>query len=223
MVKKIVLPLLCALGVLLIIYALNYCIIVPYSEAWYSRLNAVSTGVAAIFSIGAVIFAFRSFTASRDMLIETQKQNDPAITVKIIPDKDQPNLLNVWIKNTGGGPAYDIHIGFEPDLLYRDTTINKLKLLNNISLLERGEEIEFYFDSAIDYLNSEKIQESKVTLEYYRCPKGDNKKQNSIIRKYNIKIDERKGLRFASKKNLNDLVLEIEELKQALLIILAKK
>jgi hypothetical protein len=85
----------------------------------------------------------------KSLVTEFQEYQRPRIFFNIYPSKT--NLLDMVIRNSGKGPAYDISIKLEPDLIYyEDKTLSDLKLFNNIPFLEGGQEIKFlYLNSVI--------------------------------------------------------------------------
>lgn len=198
-----------------------------YDEFWFNKLQSMSTAVAAIGSITLLIATLIYVFTSRQMVEEMRKQRDiigsPAVSLKIIPDKSNFNLLNMVLKNTGGGPAYDVSVNFSPDLPYsKSKTVNQLNVFNNLPLLDKGEEIEIFFASTIQYFESDSPKETTVTISYYKNQEHDRINEKATIIKYQLNIEERKGQRFVSYKDLNDLVTEVEELKQAILLLLTK-
>ena len=201
----------------LLLNSLNYA---PY---WFTKLGSLATALAAFGGLCLLLVTFLYLLETRKMVQEMQRQREPAVTVKIIPDKVSFNFFNVWIKNTGGSPAYDISIKFTPDLPYAKTTLNNMNAMKHLPLLDTGEEIEFYFDSAVTYFtNPQNPVTSKIDITYYSSPKSLMKKSKEYKRNYSINLEERKGQRFLSKRNINDLVTEVEELKQGLLILLSE-
>lgn len=224
--KTFTIGLFVVLFIVLFVVTNNMLISTHLDEKWFGRLGAISTTWASIFAFVAIYFAYKSLDISRKMISEMRNQNAPAVTVKIKPDKTDFNLLNLSIKNTGGSPAYDIHIEFEPDLPYSYSgakTVNELTTLKLMPLLEKGEEIEFFFASAIDYFDAGSqniIEESTVSIIYYDESSIDNNKRSHICRKYRINLLESKNQLYASRRNLHDLTNEIEELKQGILILL---
>lgn len=196
---------------------------INYPEYWFIKLSSLSTALAAFGGLCILIVTFLYLLETRKMVQEMQRQKEPAVTIKLIPDKDHFNFFNVLIKNTGGSPAYDITINFNPDLPYADTTLNNVNAIKNLPLLEAGEEMEFFFASAIDYIEKQtNPMTSTVTIRYYSAAKYEKNKGKEFKRIYTLNINERIDQRLVSKKNVNDLVTEIEELKQGLLILLSE-
>jgi hypothetical protein len=193
-------------------------------ESVSTAVGAISTSIAALVGIVILYFTYQSVVATRKMVIEMQKQRElqeePAVSIKIIPDAKEPHILNMIIKNTGGGPAYDVSVTFDPDIAYGDTTLNGLRMFNKMPLLDKGEIIEFFFASAIEYSESDKPKLTTAKIEYYKTPfihTGNFAKP--VIRIINIDIIERQDQMRIGKKDMDDLVDEIEELKHGLLII----
>lgn len=218
---------------ILIVSIINHLFIsnvTEYSTDWFIRVSGASTAIAATFSIFAVVFAYHSMKSSVNSLEETKRINEPAVSVKIAPDKDNYDLMNIIIQNTGGSAAYDLTIQFDPDLPYKGTsgTINKLPKLQYSPLLEKHEVIEFFFASSYEIEstltdikgNSKYPPKTMVMIGYNKSPINAAKKKE-VERRYEINLLENKGQLYVNKKKMNDLVKEVEELKQGLLILLA--
>ncbi|MGG1600993.1 hypothetical protein [Paenibacillus naphthalenovorans] len=198
-----------------------------YDASWYTALSAVMSGIASIGGLFLLVVTFLYFIETKKMVSEAKRQREileePAVSVKITPDIKKSNALNVVIKNTGGGAAYDVSIKFNPDIPYHDSTLNELNMFKKMPLIDKGETIEFFFASAHEYLNSEKPKFSEATLEYYIHPVNERDKSKPIVRKINIDIEERKGQLQIAHRDMHELVNEIEELKHALLLSIVKK
>ncbi|OGU63277.1 MAG: hypothetical protein A2499_07205 [Stygiobacter sp. RIFOXYC12_FULL_38_8] len=213
--------------IIIILFSSNYIIISEnFSDPWFARVASVATALASIFALLVLYFTYRSLAINREMINEMRSQSSPAVTVKIIPDKDNFNMLNLSIKNTGGGPAYDINVTFDPDLPYEFSnakTLNNLIALKNMPLLEKGEEVQFFYRSAISFKednSSSKISSSNVTITYYSESISDNPQRIQFVRKYLVNILETEGQLYVSRKNFHNLVDEINEVKQGLFILL---
>ncbi len=158
------------------------------------------------------------------MVIEMERQRnlqeEPAVSIKVVPDAREPHMLNMVFKNTGGGPAYDVSVAFDPDIPYDKISLNKLRMFNKMPLLDKGEIIEFFFASASYYFKSENPKFTTATIQYYKTPPSDRINNiKPIIRRINIDIIERENQLKIGKRDMDDLVDEIEELKHGLLII----
>lgn len=147
-------------------------------------------------------------------------QEEPAVSIKVVPDAREPHMLNMILKNTGGGPAYDVSVSFDPDIPYDKISLNKLRMFSKMPLLDKGEIIEFFFASASEYFRSDNPKFTTATIQYHKTPPLDgNNNIKPIIRHVNIDIIERENQLRIGKRDMDDLVDEIEELKHALLII----
>lgn len=201
---------------IILFYLIKYLSGQNFDQDFYTLLSSVSTAVA---SIGGITLLFLTYYTYLETRKQRLAQEEPVVTLRLITDSKSSNFLYFHLKNTGGGPAYDLKITFNPDLTYGETSLNKLTMFNRMPLLEKGEEVSFFFDTAIDYYNSSNPTTVYATATYYTLPKG-NKGTNKLVRKFEINIDERKGQRQIIKKDMNDLVKEIEELKH--FIVLSK-
>ncbi len=210
----------------LILFISNQFQLANFSSNWYDTLSSVSTSVSAIATSLLLVVTFGYLLATRNMVNEMKRQREiqeePIVSVKILPDVNSFGFLNIVIKNTGGGPAYDVSIKFEPDLPYFNGSLNELRIFKHMPFLDKFETIEFFFDSANRYFNSDNPKTTTAYIQYYKNP-PNNSVQNEppIKRIINIDIEERKGQLQINRNGLHDLVKEIEELKQGVLMILA--
>lgn len=208
---------------------LNFIVnMINYDPYWFMKLSSIATALAAVGSITLLAVTFIYVLTTRQMVEEMRKQREilesPALSLKIVPDKVNFNFLNLVLKNTGGGTAYNVSANFSPDLPYsKSKTVNQLNIFNELASLDKGEEIELFFASTIDYFKSDYPKESVVSITYYKNQKNAQSKIYPVIIKQKINIEERKGQLFVGQKNLNDLVNEMEELKQGILLLLSKK
>lgn len=188
---------------------------------FFNNLSTLSSSISAIGGLLVLVVTFFYFLETRKMTIATRRQTElleePAVSLKISPAEGNPNLLYVVMKNTGGGPAYDVSVSFTPDLTYGETTLNKLKMFNKMPLLDKGEEVKFFFASAIEYFESNKPLESRASVSYFSSPQSP-KNKNPLTREFTIDLSEREGQYHICRRDINDLVNEIEELKHALII-----
>jgi hypothetical protein len=219
----LILSLILIFGVLELVQYIND---INFNQEFYTVLSSVSSSIASVGGLLLLVVTFLYLLVTRKMAVETTKQRklleEPAVSLKIIPDNKDPNFLFFVLKNTGGGAAYDISIVFNPDLNYRASSLNKLKMFNNMPLLDKGEEIKFFFDSAIQFFKSDAPTETTVTITYFNTPKI-NKGSKPIKREIIIDFEERKGLLYLNRRDVHDLVNEVEELKHALLISTIEK
>ncbi|RJS57558.1 hypothetical protein CJ481_17705 [Bacillus subtilis] len=184
------------------------------SSPQYSGISAISTSIAAIGGLLLLLVTYLGYNESR---LQRLAQEEPAVSVRLIPHHKNINFYYWVIKNTGNSPAYDINIKIIPDIEYKGTTINKLNIFNRLPILEKGEEISFFYNSVVNYLESDNPKLVKAYITYFTAPK-ESKGARKITRDFDIDFEERLGLLYLGKKDMNDLVKEIEELKQALIL-----
>lgn len=180
----------------------------------YTGISAISTSIAAI---GGLLLLFVTYLGYNESRLQRLAQEEPAVSVRLIPHHKNINFYYWSIKNTGNSPAYDIKIKVNPDIKYKETTINKLNIFNRLPILEKGEEISFFYNSVVNYLESDSPKMVKAHVTYYTTPK-ESKGSRKITRDFDIDFEERLGLLHLAKKDINDLVKEMEELKQALIL-----
>lgn len=194
---------------------------------WFNRLNSLSTFFLVI--VGALAFIAAAINAlfTRSMvdnmakqLEEIQRQQLPAITIKIVPTSTEPNILNVVIQNTGKSPAYNISTIFSPDLPYRQGMISELSVFKSLPVLAPDEKLEFFFASAIDYFNSDSPKSSKATISYYTSQSvQNNSKKYTTVNQIDLTIYM--GQLFVTTKSLNHIIDEVSELRRAIVLLLA--
>ncbi|HOI68712.1 MAG TPA: hypothetical protein PLN41_03060 [Methanothrix sp.] len=190
----------------------------------FTAIGAISNVITAIIGIPLLAITLSYLLATREMVQEMRKQRaimeEPAVSLKAVPSADAANVINLVLKNTGGGPAYDVSVKFDPDIPYEGMTLNQLNMFRKMSVLDKGESVELFFASAPEYFKSKKPKRTTATIEYYIAP-NDQSDINSKPLKRNIVIDleERRNQLQLRQKNMNDLVEEIIELKQGVLFI----
>jgi hypothetical protein len=209
---KVLILILFSLSIITLAFYLTFKFKVPTN--FYTKLSSISTTFAAVGGIALLVVTYFTFQDGKQ---QREIEKEPIITLRLIPDNKNSSFVNFSIKNTGGGPAYDLSISFAPNVPYNSSTLNELNMFKRLPLLDKDEQIEFFFASLIEYYNSDKPKNINAVATYYTFPK-ENKKAKKLIRSFEIFIEERKGQMQIIKKDLNDLVKEIEELKHFIAI-----
>ena len=213
---------------ILLIVALLFYIVIESKIAIvmdFTALGAISNAITAIIGLPLLTVTILYLLATRAMVDEMKRQRatieEPAVSIKVVPSADAANILNLVLKNTGGGAAYDVTVKFNPDIPYKDNiTLNQLNMFHNMALLDKGESVELFFASAPVYFKSDKPKKTKATVEYYITPPYQREiNPKPKIRIIEINLEERKDQLQIRNRTMNDLVKEIEELKQGLLLI----
>jgi len=126
----------------------------------FTAIAAISNAITAFIGVLLFIVTFFYLLATRAMVDEMKKQRaateEPAVSIKVVPSTDAANVLNLVLKNSGGSPAYNVSVKFDPDLPYKDITLNQLNLFHDMALLDKGESVELFLASAPDYFRSNK-------------------------------------------------------------------
>ncbi|KXZ22580.1 hypothetical protein P4T89_01975 [Bacillus nakamurai] len=186
-----------------------------FKETFFSALSSVATLMASVTGIGVLIFTFFTLQESRK---QRESAEEPIVTIRLVPEVKNNNFFYFTLKNTGGGPAYDISVKFNPDLPYGDDdTLNNLNMFKRMPLLDKNEEVNFLFDSAINYYESNNPKSTIAIVTFYKQPK-DSKRAKPIVREFEINFEERKGQMHLITRDMNDLVKEIQELKHVMVI-----
>lgn len=181
---------------------------------FYTILSSISTTFAAIGGLALLFVTYFTFVDTKD---QRKLENEPVITLRLVPDEKNSNFINFSLRNTGGGPAYDLNVVFTPNLNYNKATLNDLAIFKRLPLIDKGEKIEFLFDSLIEYYNSDNPKIINATATYYVYPKN-KRKSKQIQRSFELNLEENKGQMQIVKKDFNDIVKELEEIKHFLAI-----
>ena len=143
----------------------------------------------------------------QQLIIEIQENNRPRIFVDLVCEK--PNILDLMIRNSGGSPAYDIKCIFDPDLPYHETTLSNLPTLNNLSFLEHGHEIRFFYQNYLNIVDNRKFpKKSNVIIKY-----KDSRKQ-SFIESYIIGLDKFKNIMMLDRYDINDIHKDLQDIRK---------
>ncbi|MFT0803261.1 hypothetical protein VSK91_19670 [Bacillus swezeyi] len=212
--KNALLGLLIIISIAVVIH-IYYFVDSKFSTEMLTKLSAIGTTAAAFGGLALLLVTYGSYTEVRRQRIALE---EPAVTVKAVTDPENVSCLNLELKNTGGGQAYDISVKFSPDIPYGKTTLNDINMFKRTALLEKGEVICFFFDNKENYKRSQSPIKSKVTISYYTSPK-ENRGAKKIVRSYEIDFQERNGTIHLVKRNMNDLVNQVEDLKHVLAAI----
>ena len=181
---------------------------------FFDALGSIADSLAFLTSAGVLVLTFLTLQDSKK---QRENAEEPIVTIRLLPEEKNNNFLSFTFKNTGGGPAYDLSVKFNPDLPYGDKTLNNLNMFKRMALLDKNEEVKFLYDSAFEYYNSNNPKVTRATVAYYKQPK-DQRKGKAIVRNFEIDFEEREGQLSLITRDISDLVKEVQELKHAILI-----
>jgi len=183
-------------------------------QAWSIVGLVVVTGVFATISWYLTKEIRKSVTASCRLVEEIERVRKseciPYVVVDIKPKEGQVQVLEVVIRNLGGGPAFNFNCKFTPDVLYRENpkiTISDLPIFKGLKVIPPKEEIKFFFASALEYMkDASKPKEFEVFLSY----EDSFGQMHDDSLHINLKV--RNILLFTEEKGLNDVAKEVERL-----------
>lgn len=149
----------------------------------------------------------------RALAKELARRNRPLVFVEIGPGKTgHINMFMVRVANVGMSTAYDITCQFEPDFPYHgDTTLSQLPVFQRLDYLPPNEELTFFFESAITYLNDPNTPKRTTATLTYR-----DFDEEQYTDKLVIDLKRFDKLRYPETHDINDLVKQIEDLTRVL-------
>jgi hypothetical protein len=156
----------------------------------------------------------KSATASYNLAEEIKQIRKaecmPYVLVDIKPKEKQVQVLEVVIRNIGGGPAFNLNCKFTPDVIYREKpkiTISDLPIFKNLKVLPPKEEIRFFFATALEYMkDATKPKEFEVFVSY------EDMFEEVHNDSFHIDLKVRSILLFTEEKGLDDVAKEVERL-----------
>ena len=183
-------------------------------EGW-GTIFLTFTGTIYLIMMAYVSYRIKRSTESTSALVNEIKEirkeeSKPYVVIDIKPKEQAPQILEVKVANIGGGPAFNIKCGFQPDIVYRKESgimLSDLPIFKGLAHLAPGEQTRFFFAAAVEYMtckNNPKEFEAKTS---YSDIFGDSHEKS-----YHIDLTVRTALLFAEEKGLNDVVVEIERL-----------
>lgn len=156
----------------------------------------------------------KSIFASYNLIEEIKQlrkaENMPYVVVDIKPKETQVQMLEVVIRNIGGGSAFDLNCKFTPDVIYREKpkiTLSELPIFKNLKILPPKDEIRFFFASALEYMKDDTKPKVFEAFVSYKDKFGEIHKDS-----FHIDLNVRNTLLFTEEKGLNDVAKEVERL-----------
>lgn len=185
---------------------------------YISTIVMIFTGAGVITNFLVLKFYLNSHN---DILKQNERineeNNSPLVTLKLI---QKNGLLYLKLKNSGNSPAFDINIKFSKEIKYplsEYSTLNKLPIFERLSLLEKGEEIIFYFDSAKDFYSKKENNSLEVEITIsFKDKITDCKKRQEY--KTLLSFKEYGGMLYIHEVGLKDIVKKMHNLSHSLII-----
>ncbi len=119
-------------------------------------------------------------------------ETEPHIEVYLLPYRGGINIINMIVRNSGGGPARDVKWDIRADiddLRRHNTKIADMTLFKILHYLPAKETIEFYFGSAMDILKHPKLKPFEVVVTY-----NNNQGKNERHDAFKIDIEPFEGM-----------------------------
>lgn len=190
----------------------------------YINMMALLFGIAGtIVNILILRFYLKSHN---DIMKQTEKinreNNSPLVTLKLLVKE---GVLYLKLKNSGNSAAYDISVNFENTIIYDSSpyeTLNNLPLFKNLSILDRDEELIFFFDDSISFYSipENKNLEVKTTISFFNKPAHKRTDENYSEDKYEtiLSFKELDGILYTKEYSIKDVSNNIEVLAHALIL-----
>ncbi|EMS79142.1 hypothetical protein [Desulfotignum phosphitoxidans] len=120
-----------------------------------------------------VLFTFVLLLLNKKLANETkkirEKDSEPKIEVYLIPARISNMIINMIIRNIGGGAARNIKwkiIADEENLKSKDIPILKMSMFKVMHYLPAKETIEFFFGETVKILSEPKLKPIKIEVSY---------------------------------------------------------
>ena len=139
--------------------------IITFFDSHSGFSTFISSLIVAIITAVYVYFSWLLLQESKKMRL---LQNQPRVSITFEPEGDQINLIDLVIKNTGLGPAYDLYFELQSDFeILEDARLSEVGLIKN-GLSHLGPQQEFRFLLAVLYsINKEKLKQPIfITVRY---------------------------------------------------------
>ena len=168
----------------------------------------------AVVTISTVVYAFLTARLTEETRRMRKIQTEPKIEVSLKPREEFVNIVNIYIKNIGLGPAYEIT--FEITIEAGDEGANELikdftkpNFFNTgLSYLGPGQEVLSGF-SQMNKMYDKKIESALNFKIQYKGIAGDNYEDQ-----FRIDFSEFKGTSKLGKPNLYSIAKSFEKLQK---------
>jgi hypothetical protein len=130
--------------------------------------DILSIGIGAILAITTIVYA----RITSRMLNETRKmresQTEPHVFINVQPMERARFILNMVIQNIGPGPAYNLRLKVEPDIILRsDHKLSEINLMKQgFRYLAPNQKLECIVAHAIEEANKKEKTLNEVTVYY---------------------------------------------------------
>jgi len=181
---------------------------------WWSlsqgNVALLSVMVAIVSNFLVAISAAAAWRSVRETRLTREMQERPYVIMDF--DLSDKGIINLVVKNIGNGSAKDVKFKFLKPMITSDgRDIAKLPLFGQgLRFLPAGKEISQFFDTSVGCFGGERPPMFEVGISYY------NAQGSTLYEDPPMKLDlsAYKGMYYIQKKDLNDLVKEVENISK---------
>jgi hypothetical protein len=157
-----------------------------------------------------------SVRVTRKMLAEMRETRIAQQRPYVMLDFENPrySLCDMVVKNVGNGPAFDVHVAFDPDPPYRDgqLRLSQLPLFQQMKFFAPGREFRFFYKNMVGPESGPESEDANlVATVTYSDAAGrlysDDISLNPYLRWHLSQIEE---------KTLSDVVAGLEDIAKVL-------
>ena len=170
-------------------------------------LLLVFTGVVSVATAAYAILTWKLTAETRRM---RQAQTEPMVSIWFAPRPESINFVDLIVRNTGLGPAFDVEFVVTPDFEYDNGRfLSQLNLMaNGVPYLAPGQTIQFFLTSLIERFD-QKINTPFVITARYRDAQG-----KQFANDYTIAFSQLEGLAQLGEPPLMKMAKHIEQLER---------
>jgi hypothetical protein len=170
----------------------------------------------AIVTISTGVYAFLTAYLVAETRKMRQAQTEPKMEIVLRPREEWIHLVNLYIRNIGLGPAYDVSFNIEPEaggegakkLIEDFTTANFLK--TGLKYLGPGQEVMSGYSQMTEQFN-QKVETVLNVSVHYRGVTG-----RPLQERIRIDFSELKGLSRIGKPHLYAIAQSLENIERAI-------
>jgi hypothetical protein len=160
-------------------------------------------------------YAFQTKRMAETMRESLEAQMRPFVVVQVKNRETNAQLLDVIVRNCGGGPAFDFRCTFDPDVPYEIRQENRMGYLSELSVfrdlpfLAAGDEIKFLLDTSVAYWNDPQKPKRFDAHVAFRDSAG-----RDYAHTIPVDLLHRGDVHFSPDKSLTHIWRELEEMRK---------
>jgi len=155
-------------------------------------INAINQNQGVIIVVFTFLLVWFNLRIARETRRLREVETEPHVEVYLVPYKGSMNIINMIVKNSGGGPARNIKWKISAD--FDDLEIHKIPIANMslfkvLHYLPANEKLEFFFGTAVNILKEPKLKPIQIKVEY-----KNNHNSNKKTDLFNIDLEPFEGM-----------------------------